>query len=185
MSNIFPKIFHEFDYKLPSDFEGELGEHDLFCAISDKAQILISKRTSEYQQELFWVALKIITSALISGEGGHTANISLIRQSAHFAFEKLTLEEIDKLSSYYGISKSMKEDQTGQFFITDTQGEMLHHTTVEKIIVTAFLLDVEIELERLKIFLQYGVSPQFWYPVFDANDSGEQARIDYLIDSVF
>lgn len=186
MKNVFPEKFKEIRYGLPNDFTELLEEHQVYYSLYEKSSFLISKHASKYEMEIFGCAVKIIATALIPQEELRSSRIVVIREEIRDAFDKLSLEEINALATYYGLSKSVKEDPTAQYFVTEIEGEKFHHTTFKKIIVNAFLADVEIQLERLRVFFQYQVSQSFWYPLFDVEHEGEgeHCRIDYLVESV-
>lgn len=185
METILQKIF-DINYYLPWSDDTQLEKTTVFLKLEEATMALRPNTKYHIRYEAFSCALKLISVQVLKDDQYEIGGLSSVSNELRKNIERLQWEEVCILSNYFDLYRNLKTEETEEFyFLTADANERVSFDTVVSQVALCLTMEIEIEQTRMHGFLKHGLSKEFWYDVYGADDKYNKERVDHILSSIF
>ncbi len=185
MNQELVKILFDINYNLPWSDDTELENTKIYKALLKQTNSLQPNPDYILRHAAFICALTILSVQLLDEDNHASVDANSVEPELEKQIDNLSNEDITILCNYFGLFYNLKiESINNNFFTTSNSDERIHYSTVYKCIRICLLREIEIFIEKLKVYLSKVISKDFWYELYDVSDSHEKERIDTIVKSI-
>lgn len=160
--NLVEKVFC-FEFTLPADHEGAVSSTEVYAKINSLVETRRAKYANEIESAAFQCALEFIVVEFIRWENHSAVGAHYLTEQLSENINNLSNEQLQSLCEYFGVFRERQSDISADI------------TTALSTIVGLLF---EVHLERLRIYLRYGLSDTKWLELFPSNS--EETRENNL-----
>ncbi len=174
---VIDKVFTLY-YRLPDGSRTPMEEYSIYKFIVERTQALRPLGKDIFRKKAFEAAIGAVAEQLILEDDYGMCGVHRYNYSMWMNIEQMSDVEIIDLNKYLDFFGNLKYDGTRQDFFSNRRRVQLDTKTMDKVLLASFQFILEVELERLKVFLLYGIPVQDWYSVFQTKSPDAQEAVE-------
>ncbi len=181
MSKIIAKVL-DFDYHLPEHSDRYFQEYPVYKFVSEKAKNIGHHQTTFLKKAAGAVAINAVAEQFIQNENRGYCNADRHKSQLIGNLQRLDTGELPELSEYLGVFHGLVYDESEDIFIGQKPTVRIKPRALEIVLSTVILLEIEVELERLKMYLVHGVDREEWIELIGWKIEEEREAVSILVE---